>query len=251
METHTQIDVVMRVLRDLFRTRGIRHTDIASHFDISPRTVARWFKNESVPADVIEKLSGMLNLSFFDVCELAAKKNEGRFSVLSIAQEQLLVDEPLLNYLFTGYLRRWSSARLQHEIGIPDSMFVDALVKLDKAGLIELLPYNDVKLLTTHDIRWRANGPYTKYQQMFLEWCVREASLSEAQAYWIAESIKLSPASKELLRRRYDELREQAIALADEDRRSNTEREWNVVVLGFREKPFTGEDFPSMPRKTK
>jgi hypothetical protein len=233
--TKSQIGVVMDVLRELLGARNLRTGGIAERLGVTDRTVMRWFASATVDSVIIERLCGLAGLSFFEVCELAARRVEVRGSTLTVEQEQALVDDALLNYIFTFTLKGWSAAELQTEVAVPEAMFVDALIRLEKNGLIELLPGNEIRLRTTRDIRWRKNGPYSRYMNMFLRWSLNKPDICEEKSFWTFEVLKLSLGSLSVLRRRYKELIEEATALSDRDRRSNDpSRDWSAVVLATR-----------------
>jgi hypothetical protein len=231
----SQINVLMDVLREFLRVRGLRSRDIAVALGVTERTVMRWFASEAVDTKILERLCALIDISFFELCELAAKRVETRLTQLSIEQEQALVDYPLLNYLFIHALKGWSSAELQSEIDIPEPMFVDALIRLEKIGLIGLFPGNEIRLKTAKDIQWRKGGPYSRYMDMFLKWSLNKPDITEPKTIWIVEPLKLSTGSLSQLQRKFDALKGEAISLSEQDRRSNDmSREWYSLVLAAR-----------------
>ena len=236
----SQINVLMDVLREFLRARGLRSRDVAKELDVTERTVLRWFASEAVDTKVLEKLCALIEISFFELCELAARRVEVRLAQLSIEQEQALVDYPLLNYLFTHAIKGWSTAELQSEMDIPEAMFVDALIRLEKIGLIALMPGNEIRLRTAKDIQWRKNGPYSRYMDMFLKWSLNKPDIAEPKSLWTVEPMKFSSGSLAQLRRKFDTLKGEAVALSEQDRRSNDmSREWFSLVLVARHVDMT------------
>jgi hypothetical protein len=225
----------MEVLRGLIRSRGLRYRDVAAELGVTERTVMRWFASGSVDTVTVEALCSLVGLSFFEVCEQAARRVDTRLTRLSVEQEQELVDDPLLNYCFTFLLKGWSPDDLRREMAVPEPMFVDALLRLERSGLIEVLPGNRTRLRTTRDIQWRQDGPYSQYMTMFLRWSLREADATEGRSLWSVEPLKLSTGSLAQLRRKFDQLREEAMALGEQDRRSgDVTRDWYALVLTAR-----------------
>jgi transcriptional regulator with XRE-family HTH domain len=241
METgKSQIGVLVRVLRELLRAQGLRPRNVAERLGVSERTVLRWFAGEAIDTRVLERLCALIEISFFELCEVAAKRVETRLARLSADQEQALVDDALLNYLFVNILRGWSAAELQHEIDVPEAMFIDALIRLEKIGLIGLLPGNEFRLKTTREIQWRKGGPYSRYVNMFLKWSLNNADTGEPKSAWVIEALKLSTGSLAQLQHKFQTLREEANALSQVDRRSNDmSREWYALVLATRRIDFT------------
>jgi transcriptional regulator with XRE-family HTH domain len=236
----SQIRVLKEVLRESLRVRGLGPREIARQLDVSERTVMRWFASSTVDTAVLERLCALLGLSFFDLCELAARRVETRLTKLSAAQEQALVDDALLNYIFVNTLKGWTSAELKQEIDVPEPMFVDALIRLERLGLIGLLPGNEIRLRTTRDIQWRKGGPYSRFINMLLGWSLNKPDISDPRSVWALETIKLSSSSLAQLRRKFDAVLAEAMLLSEQDRRSNdTSRDWHAVVLTARRISFT------------
>ena len=236
----SQIRILLEVARELLRARGLGPREIARRLEVSERTVLRWFAAKAVDTDVLERLCALAGMSFFELSELAARRVETRLTRLSVVQEQALVDDALLNYIFVNTLKGWTSAELQREINVPEPMFVDALIRLERLGLIRLLPGNEIRLRTSRDIRWRKDGPYSSYVNMFLGWSLNKPDISDPRSLWALDILKLSPGSIAQLQRKFDALIAEALLLSDQDRRSNdSKREWHAVILTARRIAFT------------
>jgi hypothetical protein len=238
--TKSQIKILIEVLREHLRAGGLGPREIARQTEVSERTVMRWFAGPAVDTAVLERLCALAGLSFFELCELAARRVETRLTQLSVVQEQALVDDALLNYIFVNTLKGWTSTELQQEINVPEPQFVDALIRLEKLGLISLLPGNEIRLRTTRDIRWRKDGPYSTFVNMFLRWSLNRPDISDPKSLWALDILKLSPGSLAQLQRKFDALIAEALLLSDQDRRSNDAlRDWHAVVLTARHIAFT------------
>src|ERR1700758_1818975 len=109
----SQVRILLEVARELLRARGLGPREIARRLEVSERTVLRWFAAKAVDTDVLERLCALAGMSFFELSELAARRVETRLTRLSVAQEQALVDDALLNYIFVNTLKRWTSAGRQ------------------------------------------------------------------------------------------------------------------------------------------
>jgi len=160
--TDPQVYILMRVLRELLRSRGLRHRDIAKRLNVAERTVTRWLSSDKIEASQIEKLSGLLNMTFFDVCELASRRIEERTSRLTLQQEQILADDHLLLYVFRQLLKGWTADEISEDLEIPKPVLIETLIRLEKLELIELLPFNQVRLRTVRNVEWLPKGPCSR-----------------------------------------------------------------------------------------
>jgi transcriptional regulator with XRE-family HTH domain len=232
----SQIAVLKDVLRESLRLHGLRYSDIARELDVTERTVTRWFSADYLDTPVIEQLCKLVGLSFFELCELAGKRVDSRLSCLTIQQEQFLTDDGLAHYLFTQLLKGWTPEELQREAEIPEADFVAGLIRLEKAGLVELLPGNKVKLRTRKDVQSQPDGPISRYTNRWLAATLEGADVTEAGSFWAVDALKLSSSSFEQLKRKFEGLKQEARDLSEADRRADDpSRKWYAVVMTARQ----------------
>ena len=227
--------IMMDVLQDLLRSRGLRHRDIARRLDVAERTVTRWFSNQGVDTRVVERLCELAQVSFFDLCELAGKRVEQRSCHLTVQQEQALADDDLLNYLFAQVVQGWTFDDFVQELELSPALLIAALIRLEKIGIIEFLPGNEIRLKTAKDIEWRKRGPFSKSINNWLARSLENPDVDETNALWAFDSLKLSQASVEVLRQKCQALRQEARKLSDMDRHTNAgKRSWYSVIFAAR-----------------
>lgn len=228
----SQVEVMMDVLRELFRQHGLRFSDVAERLGVTERTVTRWFSADSVETAVIERMCALVEIDFFALCEIASKRLEARPARHTLQQEQALAESPLLTYLFAQICKGWTARELRDDIDIPEPVLVDHLIRLDKIGLIELLPGNEIRLKTSRDMLLIPNGPYARNLNRWLSEVFSKPNVDEANSVWVCDFMKLTPGSRERLERKFRALMHEAQELSDSDRRANAaSREWYGVVL--------------------
>src|SRR5690606_15586162 len=89
-----------------------------------------------------------------------ARAHQGELkNELSISQENLLANDRSLLITFYLLLNGWNACEIQEEYKLTKAQLTKRLTTLDKHKLIELLPYNKVKLTTARQIIWRRGGP--------------------------------------------------------------------------------------------
>ncbi len=231
----SQPRTMMDVLHELLRSRGLRYRDVAAKLEVTERTVTRWFSTDSVDTRVVEQLCDLVQVSFFELCELASKRVSHRISHLTVQQEQALADDELLNYLFAQIVQGWTYDDFHSELDLPDSLLISALIRLEKIGVIEFLPGNEIRLLTAKDIEWRKNGPYARNINRWLATSLHKPDVDEPDALWAFDQLKLSAASVEVLRQKCEALRQEARKLSDIDRHLNAgKRGWYSIIFSAR-----------------
>jgi len=241
-----QVSVLMKVLRELLHAQGIRQRDIAERLHAGERTVRRWLSSDEIGVARIEKLCGLLNISFFELCELAATRVEDRITRLTASQEQALVDDGLLTFVFRQVLKGWTTEEIRFDLELSEPELVDALVRLEKLGLIELMPRNQVRLRTVRNIEWAPRGPYSISVNRWLQRCFEGADIGEPGSVWAYDEIKLSAGSVAQLRPKFDRLLEDVRELGDLDRHYNSNgRDWYACILSIR--PMDVPTYPKWP----
>jgi transcriptional regulator with XRE-family HTH domain len=228
----SQFDVMMEVLRELFRQHGLRFAEVAERLGVTERTVTRWFSADSVDTAVLQRMCGLVGIDFFTLCEIAGKRFESRPARHTIKQEQLLADNPLLTYLFAQICKGWTAQELRDDIDVPEAVLVDHLLQLDKIGLIDLLPGNEIRLKTAKDMVLIPNGPYARNLNRWLADVFRTPDVDEENSVWVCDFMKLTPGSRERIERKFRALMQEASELSDADRRAHAEsRQWYGLVL--------------------
>jgi transcriptional regulator with XRE-family HTH domain len=231
----SQHEVMMEVLRELFRQHGLRFADIAEKLGVTERTVTRWFSADSIETAILQRMCELLGIDFFTLCELAAKRRDNRPNHHTLKQEQALAASPLLTYLFVQICKGWTAQDFKDDIGIPEAVLVDHLLQLDRLGLIDLLPGNEIRLNTARDMRLIPNGPYARNLNRWLGETFRNPNVDEPNAAWVCDFMKLTPGSRERIERKFRALMQEANDLSDADRRASAAgREWYGLVLVVR-----------------
>jgi DNA-binding Xre family transcriptional regulator len=155
------VDLIDALKRSL-RAQGLTYRDLASRLRLSEAAVKRMFSLRAMSLQRLEQICEVLDVG---LGELAAEAARGRRAMahLSQAQEQALVDEPALLLALFLTLNRWRQDEVQAHFSFSDAQWTDLLVKLDRLGIIELMPGNRGRALTARNFRWRIDGPIERY----------------------------------------------------------------------------------------
>ncbi|HEX5047925.1 MAG TPA: XRE family transcriptional regulator, partial [Gammaproteobacteria bacterium] len=138
-------------------------------------------------------------------------------------EEALLADTKLLlmTYLL---INAWPLREIVAAFAIEMDEAERLLVRLHRAKIIELMPFNRVKLLTARNFRWRKNGPVQKFFETQVQRDFLSGPFTGAGAELQFVGGMLSPTgfkemqqSIERIAREFDELarRDSALPLAD------------------------------------
>jgi transcriptional regulator with XRE-family HTH domain len=154
-------------LKRFLRAQDLTYRDLATRLKLSEAAVKRMFSKRAMSLERLEQICDVLDIG---LAELSAEAARGRSAMagLSEAQEQALVDEPALLLALFLTLNRWKQADVQEHFLFDDAQWTRLLVRLDRLGIIELMPGNRGRPLTARNFRWRADGPMERYFRLNL-----------------------------------------------------------------------------------
>lgn len=149
-------------LKRLLRGQGLTYRELAARVKMSEAAVKRMFSLRAMSLQRLEQICDVLDVG---LSELAAESARGRESMaeLSEAQEKALVSEPALLLALFLSLNRWRQQDVLAQFSFTEPQWTSLLIKLDRLGIIELMPGNRARTLTARNFRWRRGGPMEHY----------------------------------------------------------------------------------------
>lgn len=153
-----EIDRIVTSVKRHLKAQGINYRDLATRLGISEPSVKRMFAGRRFTLDRLVEVAGVLG---FTLAELAqeASIGEGRVHTLSEAQERELVSDDKLLLVAVCVLNHWRMADIVARYRLSEAECIQRLVRLDRIGLIELLPGNRVRINVARDFDWLPAGP--------------------------------------------------------------------------------------------
>lgn len=155
------IDLIDALKRGL-RAQGLTYRDLAARLKLSEAAVKRMFSKRAMNLQRLEEICEVLGMG---LAELGAEATRGRAPMarLSDAQEQALADDPALLLALFLAINRWRQEEVLAHFDFTPARWTGLLVKLDRLGIVELLPGNRARPLTARNFRWRADGPMERH----------------------------------------------------------------------------------------
>ena len=153
---------LIEALKRALRAQGMTYRMLSQHLAISEAAVKRMFSRRAMTLVRLESICEVLGIG---LQELSGDADRGRepMARLSEAQEQTLVDEPALMLAMFLTINRWSQAEVLAHFNFDVPQWTGLLVRLDRLGIIELLPGNRARALTARNFRWRSDGPMERH----------------------------------------------------------------------------------------
>lgn len=157
-QTAQLIDTLKRILRE----RKITYADVATHLNLSEANVKRMFSKRHFTLNRLEEVCALANA---DLGYLMARMHEGSLIIaeLTLEAEKELINNVKLLMMAQLLINRWELADIVATYTFDEHEVTRLLAKLDRLGIIELLPGNRVRNLVSRDFKWLHNGPVHKY----------------------------------------------------------------------------------------
>jgi len=153
---------MVQALKQALRRRRVSYEQVARHLGLSLSSVKRLFSTGDF---TLERIEAVCDLADIDLLELARLGNAERLRTMSLSedQERELVDDPILLLVAVCSLNRWRFDRIVEKYRISETQLIGCLVRLDRLGLIELLPGNRIKPRIARGFAWLPDGPIQRY----------------------------------------------------------------------------------------
>jgi len=157
-----QTSALITILKRCLKEHGVTYADLTTPLELSEASIKRLFAEESFSLKRLDKVCEFIGM---DMSELFAKleQNMDYLIQLTEAQEKVLVSDERHILVMHLIFSDWTFPDILRVFTLSEPDLIRSLVKLDKIGLIELLPNNRIKLLTAHNFTWRKDGPVQSF----------------------------------------------------------------------------------------
>lgn len=211
-DTNLLIDTLKKVLR----THGLTYADIAARVGLSEASVKRLFSQRTFTLKRLEQFCGLLEIDFFELARLA-RGRAADVREMTIAQETALAADPKLLGVFYTVFNGWQFDDIVAHYNVSAAQCTGLLAKLDRLGLIDLLPDNRVHLRVPPSTRLRPDGPIRRVHGQRVVSDFLSPQFDQVGGYFAFEFRELSRASFEVLRRKLERLAAEFHELAELD----------------------------------
>lgn len=163
-QTKPIIDTLKRELRK----QGINYRQVAKHLGLSEPSVKRLFADYSFTLERIARVCELMNMEISDLVHLMEEKIE-LTQQLTLEQESELVSEIKLLLMAYFLMNKLTFEDIIRIYDISETEGIRLLARLDRMGIIELLPGNRVKLKIAKDFRLIPGGPIQKFYEQTVQ----------------------------------------------------------------------------------
>lgn len=154
----SEISQIVATLKRQLKLQGLTYRDVAAALGLSEPSVKRLFAGEQFTLERVVEICSLLG---FTLAEIAHEAQDGqrRLRTLSAEQESELVGDDKLLLVAVCALNHWRLADMLAAYQLSEAECVQHLLRLDRLGLIALLPGNRIRLNVARDFDWLPDGP--------------------------------------------------------------------------------------------
>jgi DNA-binding Xre family transcriptional regulator len=198
-------DLMISTLKKVLKSRGKTYGDLAEALSLSEASVKRLFSDQSFSLQRLDDICQWLELDFFELA-LLARGESMTTKEMTVAQEQVLADDMQLLGIFYLVRNNWQLAEIIRDYELTEPACIRLLIKLDRAGLIELLPDNRVRLRVARHVKHMPYGPIRTTHGEMMTNNFLGVRFDEHNGYFDFVGGDLSPASALIIQRKLDQL---------------------------------------------
>ncbi|SDY47785.1 DNA-binding transcriptional regulator, XRE family [Collimonas sp. OK242] len=157
-----QAEALIGALKNVLKARGITYAQLAKSLGLSEASVKRVFATKSFTLERFDQICTLLDIQISDLARMISHE-AATPSQLSLEQENKLVSDPKLLLIAVHALNHWSLEEILEVFDFSKAECVLILARLDKLGIIDLMPNNRIRVRVAPDFTWLPGGPIQQY----------------------------------------------------------------------------------------
>ncbi len=226
----SQITSVVGVLKQVLRIQGWTYARLALALEMSEANIKRLFASERFTLERLEQICGLLDMELSDLFQLYEQSRQ-RITQLSEGQEQQLVADKRLLLVAICVRNHLGFDDILASYELSQTECIRYLAKLDKLGIIDLLPNNRIKLRIDENFRWLKGGPIETFFNQQVQPEFMRSDFQGAHEYRQFVYGMLSDASREVMARKLQLLAQELVLLHRQDAPLPLEKKFSTSLL--------------------
>ena len=242
-----QAAALIGALKQVLKARGYTYARVAQGLGVSEATVKRVFAARTFTLQRLEQICGLLGIGITDLARMVAH-GEDTPTQLTLQQEKELVSDPKLLLVAVHALNHWTLEELTASYALTKAECIRLLARLDRIGIIDLLPTNKVRVRVARNFAWLPDGPIQQYFRSRVQHDFFRSRFDQSGELMVFVSGMLSRASNAAVQQRMRRLREEFSELHHEDLGLPLdERAGTSLLIALR--PWAPDAFQRLQRK--
>lgn len=213
-----QRESLFMTLKRALKARGITYAMLAQSLQVSELTIKRLFREKDCKISRLMGLCQAASISLEELLEMQ-QRHYKKARYLPEETEQALANEPALFTFLILLITRIDVISLHPQWGLSKAQVYQLFRRLEKLGILTLLPDDRFEYTIPLPVRWRMNGPLSETihqaNTSFLRLCL--SNETDPQTALCNASRQISEQTASVIRERLQELGQEFEYLATQD----------------------------------
>ena len=207
---------LVEALKKLLKARGVTYRALASGLRLSEPSIKRLFSERTFTLQRLEEVCQFLDVDFFELAKLA-RGAASTVDEMSIEQEKILAGDSKLLGVFYLVFNDWQPDDIFERYVLTRAEVTRLALRLEKLGLVDVLPGDKVKLRVPKSLRLRRDGPIRRAHGRHVVAGFLQADFASAGGLFRFEIRELSRESFVTMQRRLERVAAEFNELAELD----------------------------------
>ncbi len=225
-----QTEQLVATLKRTLRGRSKTYRDVAEALGLSEASIKRLFSESNLSLKRLDQICALLDIEISDLVQSMNERAQS-LSRLTEAQETEIARDLKLLLVTVCVLNRWTMQEILGSFTIDAHECIRYLARLDRLGIIDLLPGNRVKLHVSPNFDWRPNGPIQKFFQSRIKEDFFRSRFAQADEQLLVFNGMLSRSSHAVFQRKLKRLMREFNDLNDADAHLPLDQRFGTTVV--------------------
>lgn len=234
-----QRNLIVAELKRALKERGLTYAAVARALGLSLPTVKRLFSSGDFSLARVEMICDLAGVGLHELLE-RAQQRIAPTNQLTLPQEREIVADPRLLFVTWLVLNRTPFEEIVRAYRLSEREVLSCFIKLDRLKVLELQPYNRVRLLVDRRFSWRPGGPVQRYiHEKILREFLTDAFTGARDEFFFHGSA-VSREVRAQLKRVLQAAARECMELVERDRSALEDRVSMAFVLALRPWVYSG-----------
>jgi len=240
LDDEVQREGLFVLLRQAVKSRGYTYAKLAEEMGMSELSIKRLFRDKDCKMSRLLEICSIIDLSIDELVGMQ-KRFKQTAEFLTLETEEALAADKTLFLLLTLLLSQLDIGSIKSLLVIDEATLYLQLRRLEKLGIIDLLPNDKYRFAISLPIRWRMGGPLSDLikdiNQRYISHCVDNYANTEYAFNTTSRFLTKNSAMQ--IQARLDEIRQEYDYLATQDQMFYQTEELHLHKLVFGMGPFS------------
>ncbi|MFO1324020.1 MAG: helix-turn-helix transcriptional regulator [Burkholderiales bacterium] len=157
-----QTVALVDALKNVLKARGITYASLAKKLGLSEASVKRVFATRSFTLERLDRICEVLEIEITDLARMVLHEPHSP-AQLTREQEKELVSDPKLLLVAVHALNHWTFDQILETYALTKAECIRLLARLDRLGVLDLLPNNRIRVRVARTFAWLPDGPIQQF----------------------------------------------------------------------------------------